>query len=62
MGAAVVIIAFLPRLDRSPVKSIRYRACLQDHPDGLRHLFFILGYLGVPPPSPAVPWCRSSVR
>jgi ubiquinol-cytochrome c reductase cytochrome b subunit len=25
MGAAVVIIAFLPWLDRSPVKSIRYR-------------------------------------
>jgi ubiquinol-cytochrome c reductase cytochrome b subunit len=25
MGAAVVIIAFLPWLDRSPVKSIRYK-------------------------------------
>ena len=25
MGAAVVIIAFLPWLDKSPVKSIRYR-------------------------------------
>ena len=53
MGAAVVIIAFLPWLDRSPVKSIRYKG-------GLFKLiltvfiiaFFILGYLGVLPPTP----------
>jgi len=53
MGAAVVIIAFLPWLDRSPVKSIRYKG-------GLYKLilvvfiiaFFILGYLGVLPPTP----------
>jgi ubiquinol-cytochrome c reductase cytochrome b subunit len=53
MGAAVVIIAFLPWLDRSPVKSIRYKG-------GLFKIiltvfvisFFILGYLGVLPPTP----------
>lgn len=53
MGASVIIIAFLPWLDRSPVKSIRYKG-------GLYKLilavflvaFFILGYLGVLPPTP----------
>ncbi len=53
MGGAVVILFFLPWLDKSPVKSIRYR------PDGVKWLFavfvinfLILGYLGVLPPSP----------
>lgn len=52
MGGAVVILFFLPWLDRSPVKSIRYR------PDWHKYLyavfvinFFVLGYLGVQPPS-----------
>jgi len=53
MGGAVVILFFLPWLDKSPVRSIRYR------PDGVKWLFavfvinfLILGYLGVLPPSP----------
>jgi len=53
MGAAIVLLFFLPWLDRSPVKSIRYR--------GLSYkvtlaVFVIsvlaLGYLGGEPPSP----------
>ena len=53
MGGAVIILFFLPWLDNSPVKSIRYR------PDWHKYLyavfvvvFVILGYLGVQPPSP----------
>jgi ubiquinol-cytochrome c reductase cytochrome b subunit len=53
MGGAVIILFFLPWLDNSPVKSIRYR------PDWHKYLyavfvinFLILGYLGVQPPSP----------
>ena len=52
MGGAVVILFALPWLDRSPVKSIRYR------PDWHKYLyavfvifFFVLGYLGIQPPS-----------
>jgi ubiquinol-cytochrome c reductase cytochrome b subunit len=53
MGASTLIFFFLPWLDRSPVKSIRYRPAM--------HTFFyavfvvaflILGYLGTQPPSP----------
>jgi ubiquinol-cytochrome c reductase cytochrome b subunit len=54
MGGAVVILFFLPWLDNSPVKSIRYL------PDWHKYLyavfvinFLILGYLGVQPPSPS---------
>jgi ubiquinol-cytochrome c reductase cytochrome b subunit len=52
MGAAVIILFFLPWLDNSPVKSIRYRP--------VWHLamyivfvayFIVLGYLGIQPPS-----------
>jgi ubiquinol-cytochrome c reductase cytochrome b subunit len=53
MGGAVIILFFLPWLDQSPVKSIRYR------PSWNKWLytvfvinFLILGYLGVQPPSP----------
>ncbi|XLZ68416.1 cytochrome bc complex cytochrome b subunit [Massilia sp. SR12] len=52
-GGSVVILAFLPWLDHSPVKSIRYR------PQGHKYLYLILGvafvalgYLGVQAPSP----------
>jgi ubiquinol-cytochrome c reductase cytochrome b subunit len=52
MGGAVIILFFLPWLDNSPVKSIRYR------PDWHKYLygifvvnFVILAYLGVQPPS-----------
>ena len=53
MGGGVVVLFFLPWLDNSPVKSIRYR------PTWNKWLylvfvinFLILGYLGVLPPSP----------
>ncbi len=53
MGAAVVIIAFLPWLDRSPVKSIRYKGGLFKAILVVFVIcFFILGYLGVLPPTP----------
>ena len=52
MGGAVIVLFFLPWLDRSPARSIRYR------PAWHRYLyivfvilFFILGYLGTEPPS-----------
>jgi len=53
MGGAVVILAFLPWLDTSPVKSIRYR------PDWHKWVyavfivnFLVLGFLGTQAPSP----------
>jgi ubiquinol-cytochrome c reductase cytochrome b subunit len=53
MGGAVIILFFLPWLDNCAVKSIRYR------PDWHVYLyvlfvidFFVLGYLGMQPPSP----------
>jgi ubiquinol-cytochrome c reductase cytochrome b subunit len=54
MGAAVVILFGLPWLDKSPVRSIRYR------PDWHKAVyavfvvaFIVLGYYGTQPPSPA---------
>ncbi|ENO77946.1 cytochrome b [Thauera sp. 63] len=53
MGASVVIIAFLPWLDRSPVKSIRYKGPVFKIALVIFVIcFFILGYLGVLPPTP----------
>ncbi|WP_334136071.1 cytochrome b [Tepidimonas sp.] len=53
MGGAVVILFFLPWLDNSPVKSIRYRPSWNKWLYGLFVInFLILGYLGVLPPSP----------
>ncbi|MBS0511277.1 MAG: cytochrome bc complex cytochrome b subunit [Proteobacteria bacterium] len=53
MGASVVIIAFLPWLDRSPVKSIRYKGPIFKVVLTIFVIcFFILGYLGVLPPTP----------
>ena len=53
MGGSVVIFFFLPWLDHSPVKSIRYRPSFHKT---LLILFVIafavLGYLGIQPPSP----------
>ena len=52
MGGAVVILAFLPWLDFSPVKSIRYRPGWHKIVYGIFVIdFCILGYLGVQPPS-----------
>jgi ubiquinol-cytochrome c reductase cytochrome b subunit len=54
MGGAVVILFFLPWLDHSPVKSIRYRPSWHKYVYLVFVLFFlILGYLGVQPPSEA---------
>jgi ubiquinol-cytochrome c reductase cytochrome b subunit len=53
MGGAVIIMFFLPWLDYSPVKSIRYRPDWHKYMYGLFVInFLILGYLGVQPPSP----------
>ena len=53
MGAAVVIFFFLPWLDRSPVKSIRYKGPIFKTALTLFVIAFaILGYLGVLPPTP----------
>jgi ubiquinol-cytochrome c reductase cytochrome b subunit len=53
MGAAVVILAFLPWLDHSPVKSIRYRPGWHKIVYGVFVLNFVmLGWLGIEPPSP----------
>jgi ubiquinol-cytochrome c reductase cytochrome b subunit len=53
MGGAVIILFFLPWLDYSPVKSIRYRPGWHKYLYALFVLnFFVLGYLGVLPPSP----------
>ncbi len=50
MGAAVVILFFLPWLDRSPVKSIRYRGPIYKSALALFVIsFIVLGYLGVKP-------------
>ncbi|KDB53509.1 cytochrome b/b6-like protein [Sphaerotilus natans subsp. natans DSM 6575] len=52
MGGAVVILFFLPWLDRSPVKSIRYRPSWNKALYGVFVVFFlVLGYLGIQPPS-----------
>ena len=52
MGGAVIILFFLPWLDRSPVKSIRYRPDWHKIVFGVFVLFFVvLAYLGIQPPS-----------
>ena len=52
MGAGVVILAFLPWLDRSPVKSIRYRGPIfKTLLTVFVIAFFLLGFLGTQPPS-----------
>ena len=51
MGAGVVILAFLPWLDRSPVKSIRYRGPIfKILLTFFVFSFLILGFLGTKPP------------
>jgi ubiquinol-cytochrome c reductase cytochrome b subunit len=54
MGGAVIILFFLPWLDASPVRSIRYRPGWHRWVYGVFVVFFfVLGYLGIQPPSPA---------
>jgi ubiquinol-cytochrome c reductase cytochrome b subunit len=53
MGGAIVVLFFLPWLDRSPVRSIRYRGFAFKAALALFVVsFLILGYLGALPPSP----------
>ncbi|MGJ7580637.1 cytochrome b [Variovorax sp. RHLX14] len=53
MGGAVIILFFLPWLDHSPVRSIRYRPSWNKYLYGVFVInFVVLGYLGVQPPSP----------
>jgi ubiquinol-cytochrome c reductase cytochrome b subunit len=53
MGGAIVVMFLLPWLDRSPVKSIRYRGILfKSALAAFTIAFLILGYLGALPPSP----------
>ena len=52
MGAGVVILAFLPWLDRSPVKSIRYRGPIFKTLLALFVFSFLtLGFLGTQAPN-----------
>ena len=52
MGVAVLVLFPLPWLDRSPVKSIRYRPSWNKWLYGIFVVnFFVLGYLGIKPPS-----------
>lgn len=53
MFAAVLIFCFLPWLDRSPVKSIRYRGIIYKSMLTIFVVSFLsLGYLGLVPPTP----------
>jgi ubiquinol-cytochrome c reductase cytochrome b subunit len=52
MGVAVMVLFPLPWLDRSPVKSIRYRPSWNKWLYGIFVVnFVVLGYLGIQPPS-----------
>ncbi|MFD2365245.1 cytochrome bc complex cytochrome b subunit [Pseudoduganella sp. GCM10020061] len=52
-GSSVVILAFLPWLDKSPVKSIRYRPDWHKYVYAVFGLSFVtLGYLGTQLPTP----------
>ncbi len=61
MGASIGVWFFLPWLDRSPVKSIRYRGSLYKSALGLFVCSFLgLGYLGLHPPTPVLAlWARA---
>ena len=53
MGGAVITLFFLPWLDHSPVKSIRYRPGWHLWVYVVFVIFFLtLGYLGIQPPTP----------
>lgn len=54
MGASVLILFALPWLDKSPVRSIRYKPNWHKYIYGVFVVnFFVLGYLGILPPSTA---------
>lgn len=53
MFASIIVLFFLPWLDKSPVKSIRYKGPIFKAMIAMFVVaFFILGYLGMQPPSP----------
>ena len=53
MGGAIVVLFFLPWLDRCKVKSVRYRGGIYKKALFLFVVsFLILGYLGTQPPTP----------
>lgn len=53
MGGAIIVLFLLPWLDRSPVRSIRYRGWMYKLPLALFTVSFIaLGYLGLQPATP----------
>jgi len=53
MGASIVILFFLPWLDKSPVKSIRYKGTISKVMITLFVIdFIVLGYLGMQPATP----------
>ena len=55
MGLAIVVLFLLPWLDRSKVKSIRYRSAIYKWALALFVVsFFILGYLGTQPSTPVM--------
>ncbi len=55
MGGAIVVLFFLPWLDRSPVKSIRYRGSAYKVALGIFVVSFVaLGYLGTQPATPVM--------
>ena len=57
MGAAVLLFCFLPWLDRSPVKSIRYRGWNYKIALALFTVsFIVLGWLGLQPATTAYTW------
>ena len=57
MGAAVMLFCFLPWLDRSPVKSIRYRGWNYKIALALFTVsFIVLGWLGLQPATTAYTW------
>jgi ubiquinol-cytochrome c reductase cytochrome b subunit len=53
MGAAIVVLFFLPWLDRSPVKSVRYKGVIVKGAIAIFVVVFILlGWLGTQPATP----------
>jgi len=57
MGVSIIVLFFLPWLDRSPVKSIRYRGTLYKTALTLFIIsFFILGWLGMEQPTEIKTW------
>ncbi|BAO43400.1 cytochrome b [Thiolapillus brandeum] len=53
MGASIVVLFFLPWLDKSPVKSIRYKGPISKAMIAMFVVVFvILGYLGMQPSTP----------